>query len=88
MDANGQYTGTHTYELSRLEVFFTESSTARYVPRSLLVDLELNALDIVRTSGIGTLFHPNSFIFAQQGAGNNFAKGYFANGNNSIEHKI
>jgi len=78
IDPNGQYMGDDSREIARLEVFFTESSTARYVPRTLLIDLELNALDIVRTGEIGTLFHPNGFVFAQQGAGNNWARGYYS----------
>jgi tubulin beta len=35
-------------------------------------------LDVVRTGDCGTLFHPNGFVFAQKGAGNNWARGYYS----------
>lgn len=34
----------------------------KYVPRAVLVDLEPGTMDSLRSSAIGTLFRPDSFI--------------------------
>ncbi|KAB7498418.1 Tubulin beta-1 chain, partial [Armadillidium nasatum] len=52
----------------------------RYVPRTLLVDLEPGTMDSVRSSPVGGLFKPENFIYGQSGAGNNWAKGHYTEG--------
>ena len=52
----------------------------RYVPRTVLVDLESSTMDSVRSGPYGMLFRPDHFIFGQQSASNNFAKGYYTEG--------
>jgi len=52
----------------------------KYVPRSILVDLEPGTMDAARASPIGQLFRPDNFIFGQSGAGNNWAKGHYTEG--------
>ncbi|TIC03141.1 hypothetical protein E3Q16_03226 [Wallemia mellicola] len=68
---------TSDMQLERLNVYFNEinyQDKARYVPRSINVDLEPNTMEI------GSLFSPSSFINGQSGAGNNFGKGYYTEG--------
>ncbi|KAK1221956.1 Tubulin beta-2 chain, partial [Marasmius sp. AFHP31] len=68
------------------DVYFTEvaqpgsKSTLRYVPRSIQIDLEAGVCNKLKSSPIGKLFRPDSFITAESGAGNNWAKGYYTEG--------
>lgn len=56
------------------------------MPRALLIDLEPGVLDSIRASGtLGRLFSPDSYISAMNGAGNNWAKGYYTEGSELIE---
>jgi tubulin beta len=50
------------------------------VPRSVLVDLEPTQLHSLRYSKVGRLFNPDYFVTGTQGAGNNWARGYYTEG--------
>ncbi|BFU20266.1 tubulin family protein [Entamoeba histolytica HM-1:IMSS-B] len=69
----------------RLNVYFSESSTKRYVPRSINVDLEPGTLDTIKSGKMGHFFKPDSFIFGHGGAGNNWAKGHYTEGTEICE---
>jgi len=60
----------------------------KYVPRSVLVDLEPGAMDTIRNSAYGELFRPDSFVFGQSGAGNNWAKGHYTDGAELVENVL
>jgi len=60
----------------------------RYVPRSVLVDLEPGVLDSIRSGPYGTLFNPDSFISSNNGAGNNWAKGFYTEGSEILEETL
>jgi len=56
------------------------------VPRALLIDLEPGVLDSIKASQhLGKFFSPDSYIHAQNGAGNNWAKGYYSEGSELVE---
>jgi len=80
LNPNGGFEGDDPVRVQRLPVFYTESATGRYVPRAILFDLEPGSLNAVRTDEWGSLYHPESFIFGRDGAGNNWAKGYKGEG--------
>jgi len=84
IDASGKFTGESELQQERLNVYFNEVSEQRYVPRSILCDLEPGTLDSIRAAPLGQLFRPESFDFAQTGAGNNFAKGHYTEGQEMI----
>lgn len=69
----------------RINVYYNESSSSKYVPRAILVDLEPGTMDSVRSGVIGRMFRPDNFIFGQSGAGNNWAKGHYSEGADLIE---
>ena len=71
------YHGDSDLQLERINVYFNEATGGRYVPRSILVDLEPGTMDAVRAGPYGQLFRPDNFIFGQTGAGNNYAKGHY-----------
>jgi tubulin beta len=76
----GFYCGDSDFQLDRINVYFNESASARYVPRSILVDLDPAALDSVRGGLYGQLFRPDNFIFGQCSTGNNWARGFYTDG--------
>ncbi|KAJ3295734.1 Tubulin beta chain (Beta tubulin) [Borealophlyctis nickersoniae] len=80
IDPTGRYVGTSDLQLERISVYFNEATGGKYVPRSVLVDLEPGTMDAVRASPYGQLFRPDNFVFGQSGAGNNWAKGYYTEG--------
>ncbi|KAF6089708.1 tubulin beta 6 class V [Phyllostomus discolor] len=75
IDPAGGYVGDSALQLERINVYYNESSSQKYVPRAALVDLEPGTMDSVRSGPFGQLFRPDNFIFGQTGAGNNWAKG-------------
>lgn len=70
----------HTY-LDKLNIFFYESNESyRYVPRSIFVDLDPTILDSIKASKIGKLYKNDNFIFGNNSAANNYAKGRYTEG--------
>lgn len=60
-------------------------NNGKYVLRAVLVDLEPGTMDSVRSSPYGQLFRPDSFVYGQSGAGNNWAKGHYTEGAELVE---
>lgn len=81
----GEYVGTQDIQRERIGVYYNEGSEGRYVPRSVMLDLENGVIDNIKTGKLGKLFHPDNFIFGQSGAGNNWAKGHYTEGAELIE---
>ena len=79
LSPDGTFSG-NVLQKQRLNVYFNESSTSRYVPRSINIDLEPGTLDTIKSGKMGSLFKPDSFIFGHGGAGNNWAKGHYTEG--------
>lgn len=61
-------------------MYFDEGNGGRYIPRSILVDLEPGTMDSVRGGPYGQLYRPDNFVYGQSGAGNNWAKGHYTEG--------
>jgi tubulin beta len=93
ISAHGTFEGrAPATQLERISVYYNEvrrdSHDVRYVPRSILMDLEPGVLDSVRSGPYGKLFRPSSFVFAQSGAGNNWAKGHYTEGAELIDEVL
>lgn len=67
-------------QLERINVYFNEGVGGKYVPRAVLVDLEPGTMDSVKAGPLGRLFKPENYVFGQSGAGNNWAKGHYTEG--------
>lgn len=80
LDNSGKYVGTDDLQKSKLDVYFNEASSGKYVPRAVLVDLEPGTIDNVKASKVGNLFRPDNYIFGQSSAGNVWAKGHYTEG--------
>nr|GEV39615.1 tubulin beta chain-like [Tanacetum cinerariifolium] len=61
-------------------MYYNEASGGRYVPSAVLVYLEPGTMDSLRVGPYGKIFRPDNFIFGQNGAGNNWAKGHYTEG--------
>lgn len=85
IDPNGKYIGQNDSQLERIEVYYTEATEQKYVPRAILLDLEPGTMDAIRAGPLGNLFRPDNYIHAASGAGNNWAKGHYAEGAELIE---
>jgi len=91
INAQGNWEGDATdpsvkeMQLDKINVYFNESSTGKYVPRAILVDLEPGVLDHIKANQYGSLFRPDNFVYGQSGAGNNWAKGHYTEGAELIE---
>jgi tubulin beta len=72
---------------AKVDVYFKTAGN-RFVPRSVLVDLEPGTLDMIKKSAIGKLFQPDNFAFGASGAGNNWAKGHYTEGAELIDDVI
>jgi tubulin beta len=50
---DGEYCGDNDVQLGRINVFCHEPSGDKYVPRTVLFDLEPGAIDALRASPLG-----------------------------------
>ncbi|CAL5980171.1 Beta-tubulin_2 [Hexamita inflata] len=66
-------------------LYFQETLNGRYVPRSVLVDLEPTIIDQIKSTNIGSVFKLENIISRTYGAGNNWAKGYCTDGYDIID---
>jgi len=85
INVEGEYEGDKDEQLERINVYYNEGTEGRYVPRSILMDLEPGTMDSVRAGEFGNIFRPDNFVFGQSGAGNNWAKGHYTEGAELID---
>ncbi|XP_011840541.1 PREDICTED: tubulin beta-8 chain-like [Mandrillus leucophaeus] len=85
IDCTDTYHGDSRLQLERIDVYYKEACGGKYVPRSVLVDLEPGTMYSVRSGPFGQIFRPDSFIFGQSGAGNNWARGHYTEGTGLME---
>lgn len=76
----GHFYGNNILPYQRLNVYYESAQNCRFVPRCILCDLEPSQIYALRGSAIGHLFNPDYFVTGSQGAGNNWAKGYYTEG--------
>jgi tubulin beta len=86
IDDVGNFAGDSPYQqLNRVNVYFNESANGKYMPRTVMVDLEPGVLDTVRASRRGGMFRPDNYVQGQSSAGNNWAKGHYTEGAELVE---
>ena len=67
------------------DTLFYQTETGKYVPRSVLIDLEPTVVDQVRTGTYKHLFNPENVISGKEDAANNYARGYYTIGKEMID---
>ncbi|PVU84761.1 hypothetical protein BB559_005153 [Furculomyces boomerangus] len=85
---DGTYVGDNELQLERIDVYFNEANQGKYVPRAVLVDLEPGVMDTIRSGKLGQLFRPDNYVFGQNGAGNNWAKGHYTEGAELVDQVL
>lgn len=85
LNHEGKYEGKDDSQLERIGVFFRETSSGGYTPISINFDLEPGVLEKLKAGVLGKIYAPTSFIHAQSGAGNNWAKGHYTEGAELID---
>nr|CDS28126.1 beta tubulin [Hymenolepis microstoma] len=90
IEPDGSYKGDNPLQLARANVYFNEidSRFRRYVPRAVIFDLEPGPIDNLRSGTFGEIYNPESIIFGQSGAGNNWARGYYTEGGELIDQVL
>ncbi|KAI5150929.1 tubulin beta [Enteropsectra breve] len=86
IDQTGNYKGANDVQKERLEVYYNQSTSGKFVPRAVLVDLEPGTMTAVKEGAYGDLFRPDNIVFGQSGAGNNWAKGHYTEGAELIDN--
>jgi len=85
IDPTGRFHGDSDLQLERINVYYNEATGGRFVPRTILIDLEPATMNSVRGSPYGQLYRPDNFIFGHAGAANNWAKGHYTEGMELID---
>ncbi|KAF9164431.1 Tubulin alpha-3 chain [Actinomortierella ambigua] len=67
------------------KVFFDETHSGKYVPRTVFIDLEDTTVGEIRTGQFRNLYHPNSLISGREDAANNYARGHYTIGKEKID---
>ena len=70
---------------SAFKCFFQETGAGQFVPRNLMVDLEPNVIDDVKSSEFSAIFHPEFLLSGKEDAANNFARGHYTVGKEMID---
>merc|ERR1712003_72588 len=65
--------------------FFSETSSGKHVPRSIIVDLEPTVVDEVRTGQYRSLYHPEQLITGKEDAANSYARGHYTVGKEIVD---
>jgi len=80
LNPRGEYVGDNDLQLDRIEVYYNRTQAGNYKPRAVLVDLERPTIDSICASPYGHLFEPKNILCGENGAGSNWAKGYYSEG--------
>eukprot|EP01127_Copromyxa_protea_P000570 TRINITY_DN1048_c0_g1_i1.p1 TRINITY_DN1048_c0_g1~~TRINITY_DN1048_c0_g1_i1.p1 ORF type:complete len:446 (-),score=109.58 TRINITY_DN1048_c0_g1_i1:40-1377(-) len=67
------------------QTFFNESGRGKYVPRTIMVDLEPTVIDEVRSGAYSKLYHPDGLITGKEDAANNYARGHYTVGRDLLD---
>eukprot|EP01068_Selenidium_serpulae_P014562 Selendium_serpulae@DN6110_c0_g1_i2.p2 len=70
----------HRQDHDALQTFYQETGGGRFVPRSLMIDLEPSVVDEVRTGAYRELFNPENLVTGKEDAASNFARGHYTVG--------
>ena len=74
INVNGHYEGHSDLQREKIGTYFEEQGAGKFIPRSILTDLEPGITESVRASSYGKLFREENFVIGITGSGNNWAK--------------
>ncbi|MGH0172738.1 UNVERIFIED_CONTAM: hypothetical protein FKN15_070874 [Acipenser sinensis] len=70
---------------SSFGTFFSETGSGKHVARAVFVDLEPTVIDEVRNGTYRQLYHPEQLISGKEDAANNYARGHYTIGKETID---
>lgn len=76
----GHFYGDNILPYQYLNVYFELAQSHRYVPRTILCDLDYSHINEINNGPIGELFNPDYTVRGAYATGNNFAKGFITDG--------
>ncbi|CAK4107936.1 unnamed protein product, partial [Aphanomyces euteiches] len=82
---NGQLPSDALLTNDSFSTFFSETGSGKFVPRTVLFDLEPTVCDEVRTGTYRQLFHPEQIISGKEDAANNYARGHYTIGKEAVD---
>ncbi|KAK7831622.1 tubulin beta-9 chain [Quercus suber] len=62
IDSTGRYCSDSEFQLERVNVYYNEASSGKFVPRAVLMDLELGTMDSFRSGPYGQIFWLDDFV--------------------------
>lgn len=65
--------------------FYKETVAGKFIPRTVIVDLEPTVIDQIRLGADRGLYHPDQLISGMEDAANNYARGYHSEGRPYVE---
>ncbi|WKX97512.1 hypothetical protein Q1695_013290 [Nippostrongylus brasiliensis] len=76
--------GENNVEAGSEQTFFAETHTGRFVPRAVFADLEPSVIDTIRNGQYKKLFSYDQMVAGKEDAANNFARGFYTTGRESL----
>ncbi|KAL0266952.1 UNVERIFIED_CONTAM: hypothetical protein PYX00_009354 [Menopon gallinae] len=68
------------FQLQFISNYFREIRGMRYVPRAIMIDLDREAMESVKSSVCASMFRDDNFVYGTNGTGNNWAKAHLTEG--------
>uniref|UniRef100_H2XZ21 Tubulin beta chain n=2 Tax=Ciona intestinalis TaxID=7719 RepID=H2XZ21_CIOIN len=81
----GHYEGDNDHQLERINTYFDNVQGSKYVPRAVLVDMDADEMNFLKSNPIGQVMRAENLVFCGQKTGNNWAKGFYTDGAVTME---
>lgn len=70
---------------SDTDSIFSSTSSGKFVPHSIFIDLEPTVVDEIRNGSHRHFYHPESLITGKEDAANNYARGHYTVGKTIVD---
>eukprot|EP01084_Bolivina_argentea_P258834 436526_1 len=84
-DEKDENINTNPWDTNSFNTFFQEMESGQYVPRNIMIDLEPNVIDDIKTSSYNKIYNNYFLLNGKEDAANNFARGHYTVGKEKID---
>ena len=88
LNLDGAFIGSPDIKLDKIKVYFNESREAKFIPRSIFVDLEKDGLNNAKSSEYGKIFKSINMICGELSHHSNWGSGFYTIGAEIIDSII
>lgn len=88
LNLDGAFIGSPDIKLDKIKVYFNESREAKFIPRSIFVDLEKDGLNNAKSSEYGKIFKSTNMICGELTHHSNWGSGFYTIGAEIIDSII